>query len=125
MNITCPLQIKSHPGVIQKVMLLQTSKKTRNNRIRTDNRSRSNNRPGNISLASFTGEVTSVGSVTGTVTGQRSTKDQFKTFQEKVKQYVLHKFDNKIDIIIIVRDLKDPYPHVDTEKNFNTSKEEK
>ena len=49
-------------------------------------------------------------------------KDQFKTFQDKAKQYVLHEFNNSRDIIIVVRDLKDTYEHNDMDTPMNISK---
>ena len=99
--------------------------KTRNNRSRTHNGSRRNNQPENRALASFTCEVPSVGTVFGTVSEQHSTNYQFKTFQNKSKQYVLRDFDNPRDIIIVVGDLKDLYSHVDMDKPINNSKSEK
>ena len=50
-------------------------------------------------------------------------KEQFKTFQDKVKQYVLRDFDNSRDIIIVVRDIKDPYVHIDIDNTIKPSKE--
>ena len=50
-----------------------------------NNGSRRENQPGNRSLASFRGEVSSVVAVFGTVSEQHSTKYQFKIFQDKVK----------------------------------------
>ena len=67
----------------------------------------------------------SVASILGTFSEQCSTKDQLKTFQVKVKQYVLRKFDNPRGIIIAVRDLKDAYAHIDMDKPINISKEDK
>ena len=52
-------------------------------------------------------------------------KEQFKTFQDKVKQYVLRDFDNSRDIIIVVRDIKDPYVHIDIDNTIKPSKEYK
>ena len=66
-----------------------------------------------------------VGAILGTVTENHITKEQLKTFQDKVKQYVIHEFDNTRDIIIFVQDLKDTYVKVDTDKTINLSKEEK
>ena len=66
----------------------------------------------------------SVGSVIGTVTKQRSTKDKFKNFQDKVKKYVLREFDNPREIIIVVRDIKDPYAHVDMKSPINISRQD-
>ena len=67
----------------------------------------------------------SVGEVLGTVSEQIIMKDQFKTFQDKLKQYVLCKFDNPRDIIVFVRDLKDTYANVDMENLIKLSKEDK
>ena len=49
-------------------------------------------------------------------------KYQFKTFKDKVKQYVLHELDNTRDIIIIVPDIKGLYAHIDMENTIKTSK---
>ena len=51
-------------------------------------------------------------------------KDQFKKFKDKAKKYVLCKFDNPRDIIIVVRDLKDPYAHIDMDKPINLINED-
>ena len=60
--------------------------KTRNNRIRNHiNESRRNDQLRKISILSFTCEVLSVGAVLGTVTEQRSMKDQLYNFQHKAK----------------------------------------
>ena len=67
MNIPFPPQIKSHPGVIQAPMPLQPAKINEKNIIITHNRSRRKNKPGNIALASFIGEVPPVGAVLATV----------------------------------------------------------
>ena len=65
--------------------------KTRNNRSRNHNNgSRRNNQQVNRAQANFTGEVPSVESVLGTVTEHNSIEDQFKNFQDKVKQYQIH-----------------------------------
>ena len=89
--------------------------KTRNNRsINHNNRRRRQNQTGNRSLASFTGEVPSVGAVLGTVSEHRIIKDQFNKFQDKLKEYLICKFDNPREIIIVIQYLKDPYVHVDT-----------
>ena len=53
------------------------------------------NQPRNISLANFTGEVSSVGDIRGTVSEQTRKKDQFNTFQDNVTQYLLCEFDNQ------------------------------
>ena len=45
-------------------------------------------------------------------------EDQFKTFQEKVKGYVLCEFDNRREIIIFVLYIKYPYAHVNMD-NIN------
>ena len=49
-------------------------------------------------------------------------KDQFNTFQYKVNQYVLHELYNPSDIIIVIRDLKDPYAHVAMDNTSKISK---
>ena len=82
----------------------------------------SNNKPENLSLASFAGELPSVGAVLGTVSEQRIVKDHFINFQYKVKQYVLYKFNNPIDVIIVIRDIKEPYSQIDMENPINLSK---
>ena len=98
---------------------------TKNIRRRNHNGSRRKNQLGNRSLANFTGKVPSVGSILGTVSEQRSMKDQFKTFQDKLKQYLLHKFDNPKDVIIVIRSLKDPYAQIEMSKTITLSKEDK
>ena len=65
----------------------------------------------------------SVGAVLGKFAEHLRIKEQFKTFQEKVKQYVLREFHNQRDIIIVVRDLKDPYAQVDMDKPIKLNKE--
>ena len=90
--------------------------KAKNSRSINHNMVKRNNETVNRDLAIFTGEVLSVGYE------KRSMKDQFKTFQDKVKQYVLHEFNNTKDIIIIVQDLKDIYAHVDIDNSSNISK---
>ena len=106
-------------------MPLQREGKIRNNRIITHNGSKRNNQPRNKSLTSFTVEMSSVGDVIGTVSEHRIMREQFKIFQDKVKQYILHDLDNPRDIIIVVRFLKDPHAHVYTDKPVKLSKEEK
>ena len=54
------------------------------------------------------GEVEGFGAVLGTTYDQREAKDQYNKFSEKLKQYILRVFQNPEDIIVIVRDLKDP-----------------
>ena len=99
---------------------------TRNNRIRNHNNgSRRNNQPVNRVLENFTGEVPSFGDVLETVAKNCSMKDQFKTFQTKVKQYILKKFNNRRDVSVVIRDIKYPYSHLDIEKPINISKEDK
>ena len=49
--------------------------------------------------------------------------DPFKTFQKKVKQYVLRKFDNTRYIIVVVWDLKELYAQVHMDKHIKHSKE--
>ena len=49
-------------------------------------------------------------------------KEQFNNSQDKVEQYVLHKLDNPRDIIILVRDIKDPYAHIDMDNPTKLSK---
>ena len=78
-----------------------------NNGSRNHNNAiRSNDQPGNRALASFTGEVTSVGAVL-------------------LKQYLLRDFYHPKEIIIVFRDLKYPYAHIDMDKPINLSKEDK
>ena len=67
----------------------------------------------------------SVRAVLGEVSEHCITKDQFKTFWDKVKQYVLQDLDNPREIIIIFQYLKDPYAHVDMDNPIKLSKEEK
>ena len=98
-------------------------RKTINSRSRNHNRSRGGNQPVNRSLKSFTGEVPSVGSELGTVAEHRIMNDPFKTFQKKVKQYVLRKFDNTRYIIVVVWDLKELYAQVHMDKHIKHSKE--
>ena len=82
------------------------------------------NQPGNISLANFICEVSSVGDIHGTVSEQPITKDQFNTFQDNMTQYLLCEFDNQRLTIIIVQDIKDPYAHIDTDNPKMISKED-
>ena len=96
-----------------------------NCRSRNPNGSRRNNQPWNRALANFTGEVPSVGAALETVSEHHSMKNQFNNFQDKGKQYVLRKFGNPSDITIVVRDPKDPYAHVDTDKPIKLSKDYK
>ena len=42
-----------------------------------------------------------------------------------MKQYLLRKFDNPREIVIVVRYLKDPYAHVFMDKPVNLSEEGK
>ena len=53
------------------------------------------NQPRNISLANFTGEVSSVGDICGTVSEQPIKKDRFNTFQDNMTHYLLCEFDNQ------------------------------
>ena len=48
------------------------------------------------------------GAVLGTTSEQREAKDQYKKFSKKLKQYILRVFQNPEDIIVLVRDFKDP-----------------
>ena len=48
--------------------------------------------------------------------------NQFKTFHDKVEQYVLIKFNNPRDIIIVLQDLKDTYAHVEMYNPIKPSK---
>ena len=80
------------------------------------------NEPRNRALENIAGEVPSVGAALGTVSEHRSMKDQFNTFQYKVNQYVLHELYNPSDIIIVIRDLKDPYAHVAMDNTSKISK---
>ena len=49
-------------------------------------------------------------------------KGKFKTFQDKVKQYVIFDFDNPSYIIIVFQYLKDPYAHIEIYNPRNLSK---
>ena len=49
-------------------------------------------------------------------------KYQFKASHDKVKQYLLRKFDNPTDIIIVVRDIKDTYAHFGMDKPSKLNK---
>ena len=46
--------------------------------------------------------------VLGATYEQREAKDQCNKFSEKLKQYILRVFQSPEDIIVLVRDLKDP-----------------
>ena len=115
---------QSPPGGYSNTNTATPSEGKERNSISINNKNgiRRNNQPGNRSLANFTSEVPSVRSVLGTVAEQCIMKDQFKTFQDKVKQYVLRDFDNPREIIIVFRDLKYTYAHVDMEKTIKPNK---
>ena len=51
-------------------------------------------------------------------------QDKFKIFQDKVKQYLLHRFDNPTYIISFFRYLNNSYAHVDIDNPVELSKEE-
>ena len=69
--------------------------KTSINRSRNHNNgSKRKNQPVNRTLANFMGGMPSVGDVILTVAEHHSTKNQFKTFQDKLKQYEPYGFDN-------------------------------
>ena len=48
------------------------------------------------------------GAVLGTTSEQKEAKVQYNKFSENLKQYILRVFQNPEDIIVLVRDLKDP-----------------
>ena len=52
--------------------------------------------------------------VLGTTAKQREATDKYIKFREKLKQYILLEFHKPEDIIIMVRDLKDPKNVLDT-----------
>ena len=54
------------------------------------------------------GEVEDFGAVLGNKSEQIEAKNQYKKFSEMLKQYILRVFQNPEDIIVLVRDLKDP-----------------
>ena len=45
-----------------------------------------------------------LGVVLGTLSEKREAKDQYKKFNEKLKQYILGEIQNPEDIIFLVRD---------------------
>ena len=47
------------------------------------------------------------GAVLGNTHEQREAKDQYKKSRVKLKQYILREFQNPVDIIFLVRYLKD------------------
>ena len=97
--------------------------KSSNNRgINHNSGSRSKDQPINRSLASFTYELLSGGGVLGTFFEQSSMKDNFNIFCYNLKIYILRGFGNLRNIIIIVRDIKDTYAHVDMANPINLNK---
>ena len=48
------------------------------------------------------------GAVLGNTSEQIEDKDQYMKFREKLKQYILRVLQNPLDIIVLVRYLKDP-----------------
>ena len=52
-------------------------------------------------------------------------KDQIENFQDNVKKYLIHDFNNQRGIIIVVQDLKEPYAHVVMDNPSNLSKVDK
>ena len=82
------------------------------------------NRTNTSSVLSFKGEVEGVAATLGTTAERRKIKDEFQIFSEKLKQYLLREFKNPEDIIVLVRDIKDPMTVHDATKPLALSEED-
>ena len=71
--------------------------------------------PGNTGFQ-FKGELEDFGAVLGTREERPNAKDQFLTFEDKLKLYVMKEYTNPQDLMPVVRDLEDPWPVMERKK---------
>jgi hypothetical protein len=83
-----------------------------NNNDRNNDKTTNNNQ--NRFLYNLKGEVPSVGATLGTHNEQGERKDRFKNFQDKLAAYIKREYEYPEDIVVAIKDIKDPLPFVES-----------